>query len=147
VLSAQELMEVKRLEYEKAKLQVARRLVVAPLSGVVTVLRKDEGEFVAPNDPYVVEIVTLNPLLATFSVPSYEAVHLRQDEKVSVYLEDVAKIVEGEIDTVAPVTDAESGTVRVKVRIANQEGHFRGGERCTLQLPLKNASATAHPRP
>ena len=89
---------MKRLEHEKAKIQVARRLVVAPLSGVVTVLHKDEGEFVAPNDPYVLEIVTLDPLLATFSVPSNEAVHLRQDEKVSVYLEDVAKIVEGEVD-------------------------------------------------
>jgi RND family efflux transporter MFP subunit len=145
VLSAQEFMEVKRLEHEKAKIQVARRLVVAPLSGVVTVLHKDEGEFVAPNDPYVLEIVTLDPLLATFSVPSYEAVHLRQDEKVSVYLEDVAKIVEGEVDAVAPLTDAESGTVRVKVRIANPDGQFRGGERCTLQL--KNASAAANPRP
>ena len=45
----------------------------------------------------------------------------------------------------APITDAESGTVRVKVRIANQDGQFRGGERCTLQL--QNASAAANPRP
>jgi len=145
VLSANELTELKRLELEKARIQLARRTVFAPLTGIVATLRKDEGEFVAPNDPYVVEIVTLDPLLATFSIPSSDALPLRKGDAVSVYLDDAEKIVAGEIDVVAPVTDAESGTVRVKVRIANRDGVYRGGERCTLQL--KPVMETAGPRP
>jgi RND family efflux transporter MFP subunit len=143
VLSANELTELKRLELDKAKIQLARRVIVAPLSGVVTSLRKDAGEFVAPNDPYVMEIVTLDPLLATFSIPSAEAAKLRKGESVSVFLEDAEKVVAGEIDVIAPVTDAESGTVRIKVRIGNPERTYRGGERCTLQLKPVAATATA----
>jgi RND family efflux transporter MFP subunit len=145
VLSAKEMMEVKRLEYEKAKIQLARRAILAPLSGVVNTVHKDEGEFVAPNDPYVVEIVALDPLLATFSVPSLEAAQLRQDDTVTVYLDNVEQVVKGQVDTIAPVTDAESGTTRVKVRIANGERKLRSGERCTLQL--QHESAITPPRP
>ena len=143
VLSAKELMEVKRLEYEKAKIQLARRVIVAPLAGVVSVLRKDEGEFVAPNDPYVLEIVTLDPLLATFSVPSPEAAQLHKDDTVTVYVDGTEQLVKGQVETIAPVTDAESGTTRVKVRIANSEGHYRSGERCTLRL--EKVTNTARP--
>lgn len=143
VLSANELTQLKRLELEKARIQLARRVIVAPLSGVVATVRKDEGEFVAPNDPYVVEIVTLDPLLAAFAIPSSEALALKKGQVVSVYLDDAEKIVTGEIDVVAPITDAESGTVRVKVSIANRDGAFRGGERCTLQL--KPATQVAKP--
>jgi RND family efflux transporter MFP subunit len=145
VLSAKELMEVKRLECEKAKVQLARRAVVAPLAGIVSVLHKDEGEFVAPNDPYVLEIVALDPLLATFSVPSPDAAQLQRDATVTVYVDGAEQLVKGQVETIAPVTDAESGTTRVKVRIANPEGQYRSGERCTLQL--ENVSRTARPRP
>jgi len=134
VLSAVETLELKKLEHEKIKVQLARRAVRSPIDGVVSVLHKDVGEFVAPNDPIVVEVVELDPLLATFSVPSHEAVRLKKGQTVPVHLEDAESWVNGTVETVAPVTDAESGTVRVKVRIANAEQKYRSGERCTLDL-------------
>ena len=42
--------------------------------------------------------------------------------------------VKGAIDFISPVTDAESGTVRVKVRIDNPQNKYRSGQRCALQL-------------
>jgi RND family efflux transporter MFP subunit len=143
VLSANELLQVKRLEHEKIQVQLARRVILSPIDGVVNLLRKDVGEFVAPNDPHVVELVELDPLLATFSIPSYEAVRLKKGQKVPVFLEDVADFVEGTVDMVAPVTDAESGTVRVKVRIVNSDGRYRCGERCTLQMKGKRSGRSA----
>jgi RND family efflux transporter MFP subunit len=140
VLSAKEVLEVKRLEYEKVKVQLERRVIRAPLSGTVNVLYKDEGEFVAPNDPYVLEIVELDPLLATFSVPSYLAVRLQVAQSVPVFLDDASQFVQGTIELISPVTDAESGTVRVKIRIPNAEGKYRSGERCTLQIKNKTTS-------
>jgi RND family efflux transporter MFP subunit len=145
VLSAKELMEVKRLEHEKAKVQLARRAITAPLAGIVSVVRKDEGEFVAPNDPYVLEIVALDPLLATFSVPSPDAARLRHDDTVTVYVDGADQLVKGQVETISPVTDAESGTTRIKVRIANPAGQYRSGERCTLKL--ENVSSTVRPGP
>jgi RND family efflux transporter MFP subunit len=145
VLSANEQTELKRLEYSKVKIQLARRSIRSPIDGVVSLLLKDRGEFVAPNDPHVVELVQLDPLLATFSVPSYLATRLRKEETLPVFLEDAGGWVNGEIEQIAPLTDAESGTVRVKVRIPNPAGKYRSGERCTIQL--KGSGLPARPRP
>ena len=145
VLSANETIELKRLEYNKVKVQLVRRSIRSPIDGVVSALHKDEGEFVAPNDPHVVELVQLDPLLATFSVPSYLATRLQKGEKLPVFLEDAGGWINGVIEMVAPITDAESGTVQVKVRIPNPQGAFRSGERCTIQL--KSPANTARPRP
>ncbi len=145
VLSANEQTELKRLEYSKVKIQLARRRIRSPIDGVVSLLLKDVGEFVAPNDPHVVELVQLDPLLATFSVPSYLATRLQKEEMLPVFLEDAGGWVNGEVELIAPLTDAESGTVRVKVRIPNPDGKYRSGERCTIQL--KGSGSPARPRP
>jgi hypothetical protein len=68
---------VKRLEHEKVQVQVQRRLIHAPLAGVISRVRKEVGEFVAPNDPHLIELVCLDPLMATFNVPSYLAKQLQ----------------------------------------------------------------------
>jgi hypothetical protein len=39
------------------------------------------------------------------------------------------------VEFISPVIDAESGTIRVKVRVNNSENRVRSGERCTLRLP------------
>ncbi len=137
VRTAEEALRIKKLEHEKIKVQLGRRTIRAPVAGVVNVVHKDPGEFVAPNDPFVVELVQLDPLVATFSVPSFQAVKLRTGQTVPVFLEDVQKFVQGSVLFVAPVTEAESGTVRVKIEIANPKQAFRSGERCTLQWDSK----------
>ncbi len=147
VLSANEQTELKRLEYSKVKIQLERRSVHSPINGVVSMVHKDVGEFVAPNDPNVLELVQLDPLLATFSVPGHLATRLRKDEELAVFLEEAGAWVHGEVDLVAPLTDAESGTVRVKVRIANPAAKYRSGERCTIQLKDSGAAARPRPRP
>jgi len=71
LLAAHEQLEVKRLEHNKFQVQLDRRYIRAPLKGFVNRLYKDVGEFVAANDPHVLEIVCLDPLMATFNVPSH----------------------------------------------------------------------------
>jgi multidrug efflux pump subunit AcrA (membrane-fusion protein) len=39
------------------------------------------------------------------------------------------------VDFVSPVTDADSGTVRVKLRIANKDNLLRSGIRAVINLP------------
>jgi multidrug efflux pump subunit AcrA (membrane-fusion protein) len=40
----------------------------------------------------------------------------------------------GTVEFISPITDAESGTVLVKVRVANPHGRFRSGERCKIRV-------------
>jgi RND family efflux transporter MFP subunit len=134
VLNAEEQLLIKQLECRKMRIQLDRRTVRAPIDGVIKRLHKDPGEFVAPNDPYVLELVDLDKLTGNFAVPSREAVRLQEGQAITVGLDDVDEYVTGIVEFVSPVTDAESGTIRVKVRVPNSEGKYRSGERCTLYL-------------
>jgi RND family efflux transporter MFP subunit len=149
VRTAQEEQLIRKLEYEKIKLQVEHRLLRAPIDGVISRIAKDKGEYVAPNDPRVMTLVQLDPLTATFSLSVPQAAQLALGQKVTLRPLDAldqvsaaAAAVEGSVEFIAPVTDAESGTVRVKVRIENPDGRNRSGERCSLQLPDPNVGHT-----
>jgi RND family efflux transporter MFP subunit len=135
VLSAQEEMLVNKQEHDKAQLQLDRRTLRAPLEGVIVKAHKREGEFVAAHDPLLFAIVQLDPLLAVFSVPSHQAVALHAGQKVAVGINGSDDRPQGTIDFVSPVTDAESGTVRINVRLQNGNRLYRSGERCTLYFP------------
>ena len=143
VLAAEEEMAVRQLEYERTVIQLKRRVVESPAAGVVSKVLKEVGEFVAPTDPHLVEIVQLDQLLATFSVASQQAASLTPNQAVQVRLADTNEKVPGVVEFVAPVTDAESGTVRVKVRLDNADGRHRSGQRCGLALPAADKSPTA----
>jgi len=134
VTAAREDLLIKKLEYAKVKTQLAHRTIVAPAAGVVTTLHKQEGEFIAPNSPDVLTLVELDPLLATFSLVSADAVALHPGGEVTIEFPATGAKTEGTVSFIAPITDAESGTVQVKVRVPNADGRYRSGERCLLQI-------------
>ena len=70
-------LEVKSLEFERARMQLRRRQVRSPIDGIVTLVLKDRGESVMANDPVLVQVVQLDPLLAVFLVPAQQARQLK----------------------------------------------------------------------
>jgi RND family efflux transporter MFP subunit len=133
VLAAEEELAVRKLELDKTEIQVARRQVIAPLDGIVATVYKGAGEFVAPTDPQVLTVVQLDQLLAVFSVPSKDVDQIDLDMILDVAIGGT--VVEGKVERIAPLTDAESDTVRVKLWIDNQDGVYRSGQRCSLLIP------------
>lgn len=133
--AAEEHQRLKRLEYERIRVQIARRTVVAPLAGVVTELLKHEGEFTAPNDPNLAILVQLDPLYATFDLAREEAAELELDQSTTIRLQETGEEYQGTVEYIAPVIDAESGTVAVKVRLPNADGQLQSGQPCSLILP------------
>lgn len=133
--SAEEDLLIKELEHKKFKSQLDRRSIRAPVSGLVSEIHKQKGEFVAPNSPEVLTIVELDPLVAVFSLTSRQAMRLKVGQKMKVRFSQIDKESMGKISFIAPVTDAESGTVRMKIRIKNPNREFRSGERCMILVP------------
>lgn len=132
--TAQEDLVTRSLEYEKIKAQIARRTVRAPIAGVVTTLHKDKGEFVAPNSPDVLTLVQIDTLLANFTLMGPQTAGLKVDQEMKIsFLESGVKTT-GTVELISPVTDAESGTVLMKLRVANPDGRFRSGERCKINV-------------
>lgn len=135
VLAAQESLQVKELEYRRIKQLLEQRTVRAPIDGVITEIYKDKGESVSPIDAIVLTIVQLDPLLATFSIPSRQASELANGQTVELRIDSADTPADGIVEFVSPVVNAKSGTVVIKVRLPNPDGQYRSGEKCTLILP------------
>lgn len=147
LLAVQEELVVRALEYERIKIQIEQRIVRSPIDGVVVRVHRDIGEFVSGNDPVVAQIVQLDPLIATYSIPTTFTKEIRPNEEVNILIGEEKTATKGTVDYIAPVTDAQSGTIQVKVRVPNPNNTFRSGEKCLLvvkgELPKPEVASPA----
>ena len=128
--TAQEEKAIKQVELKKIEAQLNRRQVRAAMAGVVTIVKKESGEFVAPNDPIVMELVQLKSIFARFSIPGPDARKVQVGQTVKIKVGLNKQVVSGTVEFVSPVIEADSGTVRIKIRVDNSNGAFRSGEKC-----------------
>lgn len=146
--SVREELEVRQLEYERVKVQIDQRVIKSPIRGFVVAIDKEVGEFVSPTDPVVMHVVHLENLKTVFSVPLAASKELRVGQTVQLTLGYERTACEAVIEFVSPIADAESGSVRVKLRIDNQEGNVQSGVVCRWNIeskPLVEKSARVHP--
>ena len=85
-------------------------------------------------------IMQLDPLRVTFSVPNAQA------RKCILAIPWTCRCRKarsglGKVEFVSPVTEAESGTVRVKVLVQNSDNKYRCGVRCAIDLDARPAGA------
>ena len=106
----------------------------SPIDGVVAKVHKEEQEYVSNNSAAVATVVQLDPLRVVFTVPTAYAVRFKAGQVVALELPESGKKAKGSIELIAPMTEAESGTTRVKVIVGNPDGQVRCGVRCTLDL-------------
>lgn len=141
---AEERRVLAKVELERAQVQVNRRKVFAPVTGVVAEVFHHPGEYVTPGNPAVIRLLVVDQLLAVFNVPADEVRQLRVAQKAQVYLRSASKTVTGKIKSIAPAIDGQSGTVKVRVVLDNQQGEMRVGDRCTMQ-PMRTPSSARLP--
>lgn len=135
LLAVEEEIAVRQLEFDRIQVQLEQRQVRSPIDGVVVKVHRDVGEFVSLNDPVVVTVVQLDPLIATHSVPSSLCREITLNSTVNIQVGDKYTPVKGTVEYIAPVTDAQSGTVQIKIRVPNPDRLHRSGEKCQLILP------------
>jgi RND family efflux transporter MFP subunit len=145
--TAKDQQTVDKLEYKKTAAMIERRKLRSPIDGVVTRIYKDEQELVAGNAPTVLTVVQLNPLRVTFSVPTAQGLALKAGQSLPLVFPETSAKVTGKVEFVSPVTEAESGTVRVKVLIDNPGGAYRSGIRCALEQKDDGKQVAAEPQP
>lgn len=131
-LAAEEQSAIDALQFEKAQAELEQRSIRSPLNGVVAKVHHEEREFISAPNSVVLTVVQLNPLRIVFPLPTAEASRLSKGQSVTVLLPDTGDTAAAQIELVSPVTDAESGLVRVKVLVPNPEGRYRAGVRAVL---------------
>ncbi len=132
-MASQEESVSREIELRRAELMLERRLIRAPFEGIIATVHRRQGEYVSPLRPELVTLVDISKLLAVFNVASADLATLKSHEKLTITLQDDSKI-SGTLDVVGVQTDAESGTVQIKVLIDNSEGKLRSGEQCFLEF-------------
>jgi RND family efflux transporter MFP subunit len=138
--SVQEELKVKTLEHERARVQLERRRLRSPINGIVTRIMKARGESVLLNDPVILKVVQLDPLLVIFLVPAEQARALTNGNTVNVRIAEPAQVTPGKVEFVSPTTDPQSGLTRVRVRVPNPEERLPCGTTCYLILSDKSPS-------
>ena len=133
LLSANEDLAVGEIERRRAAVQLERRTIVAPFKSIVAKIHAREGEFLSPLRPEIVTLIQVDKLIAKFAVPSTQVTSFEVGKKFNLQLGNDRTVL-AEVLSVGIETDAQSGTVEVKLVIENPEMEFRSGELCTLTI-------------
>ncbi len=120
------------LETKQIETQMDRRRIHTPINGVVIDIRKKSGEYVSSNDPHVATVVQLDTLRVVFYLPTTRTLKIKQGDSAEILLTESDQHAQGIVQYVAPVTNADSGRVRVEVLIKNSLREYRSGVRCRI---------------
>jgi len=132
LVSALELVNLNKLEVKRIEAQIRRRTISSPIDGVVIRLHRKKGELVSGSEARIATVVNLSSLRVRFNLPTFQATKLESEQEIDLLLPETNQMARGRIDFISPVTNSDSGTVRVEVIIDNQTGSFRSGVRCKL---------------
>jgi len=122
---------------DSRELDLSYTKVVAPIAGIAGIKQTDVGNVVNPGTP-LVTITQTDPIYALFSIPSGDLQKARVANKEGRWswgktgklkaLLDIGGIkVTGDIDYIAPVADAQTGSVTMRARFANGDNMLLPG--------------------
>ena len=140
VVSQEEELAVRMLEFKRAERLLARRTITSPIDGVVSRLDRREGEFVSPVRPEIAQVIQTDPLCAVFPAPIEEVEALTVGSSQSVTLGRGVSLT-GTVESVGVTIDSASQTVKVKISLPNPGGQLRVGEPCKLDGLRSGAQA------
>jgi RND family efflux transporter MFP subunit len=120
--------QVALAEYELAREQVRKRLIIAPFDGFITDIFLQLGEACQIQQP-IARLVDTRRCYFVCNVEAVAGHALKPDQTVALEIEagPSVALVEGRVDFVSPVVDAASGLMKVKVVFDNSEGQIRPG--------------------
>lgn len=135
---AKEELAQSQIELEQITIEIERRMLRSPISGIVTRIHRDEAESVSGGDTPVMSVVNLRQLDLIVHLETDLAEKLAEMGTVPV---DRAGHEGGQfhalagVQFVSPVVDASSGTRRVRLRLDNESGQHISGVKYRVLLP------------
>ncbi|MCP5150576.1 MAG: efflux RND transporter periplasmic adaptor subunit [Ectothiorhodospiraceae bacterium] len=131
-LRAEEERRARELEVVRFETELARHRIASPFDAVVVRVHKEVGEALRPLDEAAVTIAELDRLRIVFNVEPSAAREMAAGESVQIRCPELAAEPSATVEHVSPVTEADSGTVRVRAAVDNRDGRLRSGARCAM---------------
>lgn len=125
-------MKIREAEIRKLEAAIETRTMRTPVNGVVTGIKRHPSEAVSMTNPHVLTVVQIDRLIVNLFLPPRRIGQLKVGGSATLLLGENAEPVPAIVEFISPVTDAASGTVRVKFVIQNAGGKVRSGTTARL---------------
>lgn len=128
--------QLAELELARSKTVLERRVILAPMDGLVLERTMGPGEFIHQENS-IGTLVALNPLhVETFVPVAYWGV-LKQGHVATVHLAPpLNEKREAVVSVIDRVFDIASGTFGVRLQLANADYALPAGQRCTVDIEI-----------
>ena len=124
-----------RVEARRAEGLLRQRRVISPVDGLVTERALGPGEF-RNDQAHILTIAEMDPLRVETFLPIAAYGHVKVGDKAAVLPEaPVGGEFEATVTIVDGVLDAASGTIGVRLRLANPDFRLPAGIHCRVRFP------------
>lgn len=126
-------VQISRLQLKQAEEQLKLRKITSPINGVVVEREKDSGEYVE-TEP-LLTVISLNPLNVEVVVPAERFGTIKKGMRGKVKtVGPLAGSYDAKVTLIDQVIDAASGTIRVRLALANPKNAIPSGLRCYVKF-------------
>ncbi len=116
-----------QLEYQSAKAELDKTNLIAPSDGYVGALELDRGAFISPQDK-VGTFVDLKDVYVEFGVIEKDVAKVKDGQNVELVVDSFPdQIFKGQIDSISPLVEGRSRTLKVRAKISNPDEKIKPG--------------------
>lgn len=116
-----------QLEYQSAKAELDKTNLVAVSDGTVGSIDVDRGSVVSPQDK-IGTFVDFKDIYAEFGVIEKDISKLKESQHIELTLDAFPdQVFKGQIDSLSPIVEGRSRTLRVRAKIPNPDEKIRPG--------------------
>ncbi len=116
-----------QIEYQSAKAELDKTTLVAFSDGYIASIASEKGANVTPQDK-VATFVDFKDVFVEFGVIEKELSKLKEGQKTELSLDAFPdEIFKGQIDSLSPVVEGRTRTMKVRAKIANPDERIRPG--------------------
>lgn len=120
-------MEIAKLSWEEAQLNLEYTRVTAPISGVIGVRMCRLGDRIQPNDQ-LFQISNTDEIIAVVHVPEKEVGNVEKGQSAYLTSDNLMdQHFDAWVKRVSPIIDAQTGTFKVTVGVRNDDGVLKPG--------------------
>jgi RND family efflux transporter MFP subunit len=125
-------LKIRQAEMRKIQAVLDNRIMRSPVDGIVSEIKRDPSEAVSISASHVLTVVQIDRLLVNLFLTPERAAQLKVGSAATITLGESGQTAPATVEFISPVTDAASGTVRVKFVIENAKGEYRSGTTARL---------------
>lgn len=116
-----------QLEYQSAKAELDKTNLVALSDGTVGSLDVDRGSYVIPQDK-ICTFVDMKDVYAEFGIIEKDVAKIKEGQNVELTVDSFPdQVFKGQVDSVSPIVEGRSRTVRIRSKVANTDEKLKPG--------------------